>query len=188
MWHSFCLKWHLSGLVTEVVFYSKQNDTILECSLFDELVILKYYQDHLLENFPLSCHLSHYSSLHLWLLMLCTHLLCSILYSYVPDYSFFFSGFEKIYLVYTVDSCCAVTKLCLIHWDPIDCIMPGSFVILSLRVCSNSCPLSQWCYLVISSHVISFSFCLQSFPGSGSFPVSWLFAVGGQYFGTSVST
>ena len=110
----------------------------------------------------------------------CTHMCLIIL---------FFSGFEKIYLVYTVDSCCcAVTKLCLIHWNPIDCIMPGSFVILSLRVCSNSCPLSQWCYLAISSHVIPFSFCLQSFPGSGSFPVSWLFAVGGQYFGTSVST
>ena len=39
------------------------------------------------------------------------------------------------------------------------------------RVCSNSSPLSQWCYLTISFSVIPFSSCLQSFPASGSFPV-----------------
>ena len=44
---------------------------------------------------------------------------------------------------------------------------------LSLRVCSSSCPLSRWCYLIISSSVTPFSFCLQSFPASGSFPMSW---------------
>ena len=37
------------------------------------------------------------------------------------------------------------------------------------RVCSNSCPLSRWCYLTISSSVALFSFCLQSFPASGCF-------------------
>ena len=47
-------------------------------------------------------------------------------------------------------------------------------------VCSNSRPLSQWCYLAISSSAAIFSFCLQSFPASGSFPMSWLFASGGQ--------
>ena len=50
---------------------------------------------------------------------------------------------------------------------------------LSSGVCSNSCPLSQWCYPTISSSAATFS-CLQSFPASGSFPVSWLFASGGQ--------
>ena len=40
----------------------------------------------------------------------------------------------------------------------------------SPRICSNSCPLSQWCYLTISSSATPFSFCLQSFPASGSFP------------------
>ena len=40
------------------------------------------------------------------------------------------------------------------------------------RVCSNSCPLSQWCHPIISSSVTFFSSCLQSFPGSGSFPVN----------------
>ena len=41
----------------------------------------------------------------------------------------------------------------------------------SPRACSNSCPLSQWCHPTISSSVISFSSCLQSFPASQSFPM-----------------
>ena len=40
------------------------------------------------------------------------------------------------------------------------------------RVCTNSCPLSQWCYLIISSSATLFSFCLQSSLASGSFPVA----------------
>ena len=52
--------------------------------------------------------------------------------------------------------------------------------------CSNSCPLSRWCHPIISSSVISFS-CLQCFPASGSFTVSWLFASGGQSTGVSAS-
>ena len=51
---------------------------------------------------------------------------------------------------------------------------------------SNSCPLSQWCHPMISSSVIPFSFCLQSFPASGSFPVSQFFSSGGQSIGVSV--
>ena len=47
-------------------------------------------------------------------------------------------------------------------------------------VCSNSCSWSQWCKPTISSSVTPFSSCPQSFPASGSFPVSWLFASGGQ--------
>ena len=45
---------------------------------------------------------------------------------------------------------------------------------------SNSCPLSRWCHPTISSSVVPFSSCLQSFPASGSFPMSQLFARGGQ--------
>ena len=48
---------------------------------------------------------------------------------------------------------------------------------------SNSCPLSRWCH-----PTISFSFCLQSFPASGSFQMSQLFASGGQSIGVSAST
>ena len=50
----------------------------------------------------------------------------------------------------------------------------------------NPCPLSQWCYPTISSSVIPFS-CPQSFPASGSFPMSQLFASGGQSIGVSAS-
>ena len=54
---------------------------------------------------------------------------------------------------------------------------------LCSRVCSNSCPLSQWCYLTITASALPVSFCLQSFPGSRSFPISWLFASGSQCTG-----
>ena len=47
---------------------------------------------------------------------------------------------------------------------PCPCLSPG--------VCSDSCPLSLWCHPIISSSVVPFSFCLQSFPESGSFPMS----------------
>ena len=57
----------------------------------------------------------------------------------------------------------------------------------SPKACSNSCPLSWWCHPTISSSVIPFSSCLQSFPASGSFPMSWLFTSGGQKIGASAS-
>ena len=52
----------------------------------------------------------------------------------------------------------------------------------------NSCPLSRWCHPTISSSVIPFFSCPQSFPGSGSFQMSQLFASGGQSIGVSAST
>ena len=55
-------------------------------------------------------------------------------------------------------------------------------------VYSNSCPLSQWCHPTISSSVIPFSSCLQSFPASRSFQMSQLFASGSQSIGVSAST
>ena len=55
------------------------------------------------------------------------------------------------------------------------------------QICSNSYALSLWCYLTISSYAIPFFFYLQSFPGSGSFPVSEFFVSGGQSFGASAS-
>ena len=55
-------------------------------------------------------------------------------------------------------------------------------------VYSKSCPLSPWCHPAISSSVIPFSSCPQSFPASGSFLMSQLFAWGGQIIGVSTST
>ena len=57
----------------------------------------------------------------------------------------------------------------------------------SPRVCSHSSPLSQECHPTISFSVIPFSSRLQSFPATGSFPVSQLFESGGQSIGASVS-
>ena len=58
---------------------------------------------------------------------------------------------------------------------------------LSPGVCSNPGPSSRWCHPTISSSVAPFSSCLQSFPASGSFPVSQLFASGDQSIGASAS-
>ena len=88
--------------------------------------------------------------------------------------------FSKIYfIIYDwVKFCCSVTQSCLTFWDPMNCRLPCPS--LSPGACSNSCPLSRWCHPTISSSVVPFSSCLQSFQASGSFPISWLFASGGQ--------
>ena len=56
-----------------------------------------------------------------------------------------------------------------------------------LQVFSNPCPLSQWCHPTISSSVMPFSSCPQSFPVSRHFSMSWLFTLGGQSTGASAS-
>ena len=55
------------------------------------------------------------------------------------------------------------------------------------KFCSNSCPLSQWCHLTISSPIFFFSYCLQSFQASRSFPMSQYFPSGDQSIGVSAS-
>ena len=70
-------------------------------------------------------------------------------------------------------SCCGpVTNLCPHGLQHARLLCPP----LSPRVRSNSCPLSQWCYLTSSSSVTPFTICLQSFPASGSFSMSQLFS------------
>ena len=81
--------------------------------------------------------------------------------------------------------CCSVTKSYPTSCDPMDCRLPCPS--LTPRDHLNSCPLSWWCYLTTSSSAIPFSFCLQSFPSSGSFPMSQLFASSGQRTGASAS-
>ena len=58
----------------------------------------------------------------------------------------------------------------------------------TLGTYSNSCPLSRWCHPTISSSVVPFSSCLQSFLASGSFQMSQYFSSGGQSIGVSAST
>ena len=81
--------------------------------------------------------------------------------------------------------CCSVTKSCPALCNPMHarllCPPP------SPGVCSNSCSLSQWCYLTILSSAAPFSFALTSFPAWGAFSRSWLFAFGGQNIGASAS-
>ena len=115
---------------------------------------------------------------------------------------FLFGSFNNFYLfigilyllrycshtLFSFCCCCSVAQLCPTLCDPhglqqarLPC--PSS----SPGACSTSCPLNQWWHPTISSSVIPFSSCLQSFPASGSFPMSWLFASGGQSIGTSAS-
>ena len=72
----------------------------------------------------------------------------------------------------TVSRSCSVAKSCPTLYGMQHARLPC--LSLSPWVCSHYCPLSQWCYPTISSSVIPFSSCLQSFPASGSFPVNWL--------------
>ena len=81
--------------------------------------------------------------------------------------------------------CCSVTPSCPTLCDPMDCSTPGFPVFQFPWVCSNSCPLSQWCHPTISPSVTPFSSCPQSFPASGSYPMSQFFSSGGQSIGIS---
>ena len=84
-------------------------------------------------------------------------------------------------------SCCSVTKSCL-TLRPCRLLHARYLCsLLSPRVCSNSCPLGWSCYLTIWSSAVHFSFCLQSFPASGSFPMSQLITSDGHSIGASAT-
>jgi len=74
---------------------------------------------------------------------------------------------------------------CVWLCNPMNCSMPGLLVHHQLP---NTCPLSWWYHPTISSSVVPFSSCLQSFPASGSLQMSQLFASGGQSIGVLTST
>ena len=81
----------------------------------------------------------------------------------------------------------SVTQSYLTLCDPMDCNMPGFPVHHQLPEFTQTCPSSQWCHPTISSSVIPFSSCLQTFPVSGSSKMSQFFASGGQSVGISAS-
>ena len=111
--------------------------------------------------------------------------LCSqVLLKYKRDSESFWHKHQKmteksaLLLVFQFSS---VAQLCPIPCDPhglkharLPCPSPTP------GVYPNSCPLSRWCHPTISSSVVPFSSCLQSFPASGSFPLSQFFLSGGQ--------
>ena len=81
---------------------------------------------------------------------------------------------------------CSVTKSCLTLWDLMHYSAPGCSP-LSSGICTKSCPLNWWCCLTISSSADPCSFCLQSFPASGSFPESALHIRWPKYYSLNIS-
>ena len=105
-------------------------------------------------------------------------------WSYSLWYRFFFFFSKHLGLILLLFSC----------WVMSDSLQPHGLQHTRLPsrspspgTCSNSCPLSHWCHLDMSSSVIPFSSYLQSFPTSGTFLMSWIFALGGQSIGASAS-
>ena len=93
----------------------------------------------------------------------------------------------------SVFSQCSVTQFssvaqsCPILCNSMNHSTPGLLSITNSGVYPNTCPLSWWCHPTISSSVVSFFSCPQSFPAPGSFQMSQLFASGGQRIGVSAS-
>ena len=82
----------------------------------------------------------------------------------------------------------SVAQSCPTLCNPMDCSTPGFLSINNPWRNSNSCSLSQWCHPTISSSVVPFSSCIQSFPASGSFQINQLFASGSQSIAALAST
>ena len=98
-------------------------------------------------------------------------------YSFLQHYIFFENRGHLLASSITPSSktlsCYSVTKLCPTLCEPLDCIACQASLIFTISwSCSSSCLLSRWFYLTISFWATPFSFCLQSFPASGSFPMT----------------
>ena len=98
-------------------------------------------------------------------------------YSFLQHYIFFENRGHLLASSITPSSktlsCYSVTKLCPTLCNPLDCTACQASLIFTISwSCSSSCPLSRWFYLTISFWDTPFSFCLQSFPASGSFPMT----------------
>ena len=110
--------------------------------------------------------------------LLFTHLLVSFTLIYT---SYFLS-------ITLITFCCSsVAQSSPTLCDPVDCSTQGFPILHHLPEYVQTHPLSRWCHPTISSSVVPFSFRLQSFPESGSFPMRWLFTSGGQSIGASAS-
>ena len=139
----------------------KQIKLYLEFVKF--FLCMLYFKKNVYQKCKQYIHLPNFENIHNLLIesvlpihMFCTHQFSSVQFSSVQS--------------------------CLTLCGPKDCSTPGFPVHHQLipRAYSNSCPLSRWCHPNISSSVIPFSSCFQSLPASGTFPMSQLFASGGQ--------
>ena len=90
-----------------------------------------------------------------------------------------------IYMEYSAQFS-SVAQSCLFA-TPWTAARQASLSITNSQSLPNSCPLSWWCHLAISSSVVPFSSCLHSFPASGSLQMSQFFTSGGQSIGVSTS-
>ena len=123
----------------------------------------------------------------IFLTIIAFHMPIDHLYIFFGEMSIlvFCSFFDWVFLFQVV--CCSTPKcvwLLVTPWTSA-CQAPLFFTISWSLL--NSWPLSPWCLPTISSSVIPFSSCPQSFPASGPFPTSWLFVSGVQSIGASVS-
>ena len=103
-------------------------------------------------------------------------------YNWFTDTDDSLHPWDKSHLINVFSS---VTQSCLTLCDPMDHSTPGLPVHHELPELTQTRPSSWWCHPTISSSVIPFSSCLQSFPASGSFQMSQFFALGGQSIGVS---
>ena len=145
------------------------------------------------QGFPTPCCFNQNVSLLLWHCFLATHLFCCFVAKLCPtlcdpvDSSL--PGVGSHFLLqqhtHSVQFSHSVLSDSLqphgLQHPRLPCPLPTP------RAYSNSCPLRRWCHPTISSSVIPFSSCPQSFPASGSFQMSQLFASGGQSIGASAS-
>ena len=143
-------------------------------SLSPKLAIVPTFFKPVIQPMWRICKLSIFFSKHLWLLKVVTLFLFFVTED--SDWQTFFSSVQFCHSVVS-DS---LRPHELQHTRP-PCPSPTP------RVYSNSCPSSRWCHPAISSSVIPFSSCPQPLPTSGSFPMSQLFAWGGQSTGVTVS-
>ena len=102
-----------------------------------------------------------------------------------PTICFFFFLTKFIYLCQRA-CCCSIATFCWILWDPVDYSMSVSSVLHYLPDFAQI-HIHWWCHLIISSSIAPFSSFPQSYPASGSFPVSQFFTSGGQNIGASAS-
>ena len=114
--------------------------------------------------------------------------MCVPVCAHVPAQFWFRNPLKPlVHFVKLISICCSVAKLCLTLFSPMDCITKLPCPSLSLRVRSDSYPLSWFWYPNITFSASLFSFCLQSFPASGSFSTSQLLTSNGQSTGISAS-